>query len=76
MTKNRSRGRSRSWAIERVTVHKPGSSKPQSNKYRPNADPHPSPAPGTRSRYWRGRYTRKNGTHVSGHYVNIPENKK
>jgi hypothetical protein len=65
--------RSRSWSMERTTVHTPGKSHPRSNKYRPSpSDSTSLPAPGTRKRYWRGGYTRKDGTHVQGHYVNNP----
>lgn len=65
-------GRSRSWTMERATVHHPGSPRPQSNKYRPKSDASTPPASGSRTRYWRGGYTRKDGTYVQGHYVNNP----
>jgi hypothetical protein len=59
-----------SWKIERASVHKRGTSRPQSNKYRPlPADSTSRPEAGTVTRYWRGGYKRKDGTYVQGHYV-------
>jgi hypothetical protein len=52
------------WRKERAS----GNSK--SNKYRPApSDQSKRPARGSISRYWCGGYTRKDGTHVKGHYV-------
>ena len=53
-----------SWKKERASV------KSKSNKYRPTADK--SKRPPTTSSYWRAAYTRKDGTHVKGHYVRKP----
>ncbi len=69
-TKNKSGG---SWKKERASVsRRNGSSKPRSNKYRPDSDGGKRPAAGTGERYWRAGYTRKDGTKVKGHYVNKP----
>ena len=52
------------WKKERASVNS------KSNKYRPNpSDTDKRPAAGAASSYWRGGYTRKDGTHVKGHYV-------
>jgi hypothetical protein len=52
------------WKKERASVSS------RSNKYRPKpSDSDKRPAKGSTSRYWRGGYTRKDGTHVKGHYV-------
>ena len=51
-----------SWKKERASVES------RSNKYRPEpADK--SQRPPSASSYWRAGYTRKDGTHVKGHYV-------
>jgi hypothetical protein len=60
-----------SWKKERASTKTKGSTKAQSNKYRPSpADTSRRPAPGTVTRYWRAGYTRSDGTKVKGHYVN------
>jgi hypothetical protein len=65
--KNNSNG---SWRKERASTTKKNS-KSRSNKYRPvPSDTDKRPAAGTTSRYWRGGYTRRDGTKVKGHYVN------
>ena len=59
--------KSGSWKKERASVNS------RSNKYRSKpADQDERPAVGSRSRYWRAGYTRKDGTHVKGHYVSNP----
>lgn len=58
-----------SWKNERASVNRPGKSRPRSNKYRPKADSSKRPAAGTRKKFWRGGYTKKDGTKVRGHYV-------
>jgi len=59
-----------SWKKERASVNrKNGSSKPRSNKYRPDSDAGKRPEAGTGERYWRAGYTRSDGTKVKGHYV-------
>lgn len=64
---------SSAWKKERASTRTKGSSKPGSNKYRPApADTNRRPAFGTGVRYWRGGYTRRDGTRVKGHYVNKP----
>jgi hypothetical protein len=50
-----------SWKKERASVEK------KSNKYRRTADKSKRSPPA--SSYWRAAYTRKDGTHVKGHYV-------
>jgi hypothetical protein len=68
---NRKNNSSGSWRKERASTTK--NSKSQSNKYRPEpSDTSKRPASGSTSRYWRGGYTRKDGTKVKGHYVNKP----
>jgi hypothetical protein len=53
-----------SWKKERASVES------KSNKYRPMpADKNKRPASGSSSSYWRAGYTRRDGTHVKGHYV-------
>ena len=52
-----------SWKKERASVNS------RSNKYRPEADRSRRPSVGTASSYWRSGYTRRDGTHVKGHYV-------
>ncbi len=61
-----------SWKKERASVSNRAGSKPRSNKYRPASDGGKRPEPGSGERYWRGGYTRKDGTKVKGHYVNKP----
>lgn len=57
----------RSWTIERASVHRSGRARPHSNKYS-ESDTTTKPAPGERSRVWVGGYTRSDGVHVAGHY--------
>lgn len=71
MAKRKSGG---SWKKERASVSRSGK-RPRSNKYRPNADSSKRPKPGTRQKYWRGGHTKKDGTHVRGHYVENPHYK-
>jgi hypothetical protein len=66
-----------SWRKERASVHIKNTPRPRSNKYRPSpSDQTIRPSVGSTSRYWRGGYTRKDGTHVKGHYVTNPNHKK
>jgi hypothetical protein len=61
-----------SWRKERASVNSKSKSS-RSNKYRPQpSDTDQRPIPGSASRYWRAGYTRKDGTHVKGHYVKNP----
>lgn len=62
-----SKSSSRSWKMERASVHKKGASRPKSNKYS-KSDQTKRPAAGARSRIWVGGYTREDGTHVDGYY--------
>ena len=57
-----------SWKNERASVNSK-SPRPKSNKYLRTADQSKRPAAGSASTYWRAGYTRKDGTHVKGHYV-------
>lgn len=60
-----------SWKKERASSTSKSGSKSRSNKYRPEpADTSKRPEAGTGTRYWRGGYTRRDGTKVKGHYVN------
>ena len=43
----------RSWKMERASVHREGKARARSNKYS-HSDSHPKPAPGTRQRVWVG----------------------
>jgi hypothetical protein len=73
MAKNsKSSGKSGSWKKERASVNRKGSTKSQSNKYRPDSDSSKRPQAGSGERYWRAGYTRKDGTKVKGHYVKNP----
>lgn len=65
--KNKSGG---SWRKERASVNRQGGAKPRSNKYHPRSDGGRRSQAGTRERYWRAGYTRKDGTRVRGQYVN------
>ena len=65
-------GRNGTWKKERASVTTKKSSKPKSNKYRPESDRSKRPETGTGERYWRAGYTRSDGTKVKGHYVNKP----
>ena len=69
MAKNNKNSRGSSWKKERASVNK-NSSTSKSNKYRPApSDQDKRPAKGSTASYWRGGYTRKDGTRVQGHYV-------
>jgi hypothetical protein len=57
----------RAWKQERASVHRPGQSRPRSNKYS-GSDSKPAPPPGTRQQIWVGGYTKADGTKVEGHY--------
>ena len=61
----------RSWKNERASVSRKGESRPKSNKYRPGSDSSKDPEAGSRERYWRAGYTRRDGTKVKGHYVTM-----
>ena len=70
---SRKKNSSGSWKKERASSTNQKTSKSRSNKYRPEpSDSDKRPAAGTASRYWRGGYTRRDGTKVKGHYVNKP----
>ncbi len=59
----------RAWKLTRTTVHRTGRARPSSNKYSAHDTDHDRrPARGSRSRVWVGGYTRRDGTHVEGHY--------
>jgi hypothetical protein len=75
MAKNTTRSNGRFWKNERASVNSRNKSRPKSNKYRPTADSSQRPEPGTSSQYWRAGYTRKDGTHVKGHFVKNPHRK-
>lgn len=69
---NRKNNTSGSWKKERASTTNRKNSKARSNKYRPApSDKDERPSAGSRSRYWRGGYTRSDGTKVKGHYVNL-----
>ena len=69
---NRKTNSGGSWRKERASTTKKNL-RSRSNKYRPHpADMDKRPARGTTARYWRGGYTRRDGTKVKGHYVNKP----
>ena len=69
MAKKNKMNRGGAWKKERASVDTRTKST-RSNKYRPNpSDQDKRPAAGSASSYWRGGYTRKDGTHVKGHYV-------
>ena len=70
MATNRKTTSGRSWKRERASVNT-NKSKPKSNKYRP-APADSTKRPASSSSYWRGGYTRKDGTRVKGHYVRKP----
>ena len=76
MRKRSSQNSGRSWKMERASVHRKGSSRPHTNKYRPRpTDTSSRPPTGSTMRYWRGGYHRKDGTYVRGHYVSNPNYK-
>jgi hypothetical protein len=58
---------SRSWKMERASVHLSSKDRPRSNKYS-HSDDEEKPVPGERSRVWVGGYERSDGTRVRGHY--------
>jgi len=62
---------SRSWKMERASVHSQGRSRARSNKYSAS-DSHEAPPPGSRSRIWVGGYKKNDGTSVAGHYRGAP----
>ena len=59
--------KSRSWKLERASVHTAGSNRPRSNKYSAS-DAGPKPKPGSREKVWVGGYQKADGTKVAGHY--------
>jgi hypothetical protein len=59
--------KSRSWKLERASVHSGNGKRPRSNKYS-KSDQGKKPAPHTREQIWVGGYTRSDGTKVKGHY--------
>jgi len=59
--------KSRSWKMERASVHTKGKTRPNSNRYSAS-DRHAKPAPGSRQRVWVGGYIKQDGTKVAGHY--------
>lgn len=61
----------RSWKMERASVHRNGKARARSNKYSPS-DSHAKPEAGTRSRIWVGGYKKSDGTPVAGHYRGAP----
>jgi hypothetical protein len=75
MAKNTKRSSGRAWKNERASVNTKNKSRAKSNKYRPGTDTSQRPPAGTSSQYWRAGYTRKDGTHVKGHYVRNPHNR-
>jgi hypothetical protein len=75
MAKNTKRSGGRTWKNERASVNSRNKSRAKSNKYRPTADRSQRPETGTSSQYWRAGYTRKDGTHVKGHFVKNPHHK-
>jgi hypothetical protein len=64
MAQKKKSSKSGSWKKERASVNS------KSNKYRPGSDQ--SERPDESTHYWRAGYTRKDGTHVKGHYVRNP----
>jgi hypothetical protein len=65
---------SRSWKMERASVHRGGGTRPRSNKYSAS-DKHDPPPPGSRQRVWVGGYKKSDGTAVTGHYRGISATK-
>ena len=59
--------RSKSWKLDRASVHTKAKSRPRSNKYSAS-DTTERPAPRSRGRVWVGGYRRADGTRVAGHY--------
>ena len=70
MAQKKSNSKSGSWKKERASVTSQAKSRPKSNKFRPGSDR--SQRPDDSTHYWRAGYTRKDGTHVKGHYVRNP----
>jgi hypothetical protein len=75
MAKNSKNSGGRIWKNERASVNSRNKSRSKSNKYLPTADSSQHPKAGTASQYWRAGYTRKDGTHVKGHFVKNPHRK-
>ncbi len=73
MAVKKKNNKSGSWKKERASVNTKKTSRPKSNKYRPNSDRSKRPEGGSTSQYWRAGYTRSDGTKVKGHYVNKPQ---
>ena len=69
MAQNKKTKNSGSWKKERASVTSKNNARSKSNKYRPGSDKSERPKPGSSTHYWRAGYTRKDGTHVKGHYV-------
>jgi len=61
----------RSWKMERASIHRQGTTRARSNKYSAS-DNHAAPPPGSRQRVWVGGYKKSDGTAVTGHYRGIP----
>ena len=57
----------RSWKMERASVHRAGATRARSNKYSAS-DNHAPPPSGSRQRIWVGGYKKSDGTAVAGHY--------
>ena len=72
MATKKSKKSGSSWKKERASVSVKSKSRPRSNKYS-GTDSTKRPKSATRDQYWRGGYTRKDGTRVKGHYVKMPE---
>jgi hypothetical protein len=75
MAKNTKRSNGRVWKNERASVNTRNKSRSKSNKYRPTSDSSKRPESGSSEQYWRAGYTRKDGTHVKGHFVKNPRHK-
>ena len=70
MAQKKKSSKSGSWKKERASVTSQNKARSKSNKYRPGSDQ--SKRPDDSTHYWRAGYTRKDGTHVKGHYVRNP----
>ena len=66
MAKNSKTSKDRAWKNERASVDDKNKSRPRSNKYRSSDQ---SKREENAEQYWRGGYTRRDGTKVKGHYV-------
>jgi hypothetical protein len=71
MARNNKSNGNGSWKKERASVNRKDKARPRSNKYS-SSDSSKRRAAGSAERYWRAGYTRKDGTHVKGHYVKNP----